>query len=323
MATSSTTPQPPWLDTLELYAESEKKCGELALPSGRVVACDPLVSLDDSPHLGKEVPAGTYPVLLGKLDGDTAWARIEFTATPTASWERAGSQSVDSGTSCFADSGGRDREVTRQQTRMDAVFAAVATRGVDPADPDAWYDAVDEEKEKLGEDTFLEQVRSGEPIDLGEGAGLIAFSSGAGDGSYTSWWGLDAEGAVCTLLTDFGLMDEDDDDLGSDDLGSDDLDDADFSALFAALGKTKTEDAPEQKQGPAPAYLRAEAFVKRLIADGLLELEEGAEEDDVAEAVLPILDTRSPDPTTLAEALFEARGVEELYASDEDLLERL
>ena len=41
---------------------------------------------------------------------------------------------------------------------------------------------------------------------LDDGANVVAFSSGGGDGFYTSWWGLDATGEPLCLVTDFGLL---------------------------------------------------------------------------------------------------------------------
>lgn len=35
---------------------------------------------------------------------------------------------------------------------------------------------------------------------------LLGFSSGLGDGAYPSYWGLDAAGRLCCLVTDFGLL---------------------------------------------------------------------------------------------------------------------
>lgn len=36
---------------------------------------------------------------------------------------------------------------------------------------------------------------------------VAAFSSGWGDGGYPSYWGFDAEGQLCCLMTDFCILD--------------------------------------------------------------------------------------------------------------------
>ena len=288
---------PSWLHALEAFSEHERVGGELILTSGSIVACDPLVELGAAPVLKRKVAPGPYPVLLGRLEGDVAWARVEFTGQPVARWESAGAHGVDSGTSCFVDAEVRDVESARQKARRDQVFGAVLLRGVDPADAEAWHAAIAEERAKLPDDGFMAAIRHG-AVEIGEGT-LIAFSSGAGDGRYTTWWGLDAEGQPCTLLTDFDLMQEDDE--------SEEL--------------PRVAEAP--RQGPAPAFVRALAFVRRLEADDLLEVEEGTSRDVLAEGIMVVLDARQPDPAAIADALFELDGVEELYASDEELLERL
>jgi hypothetical protein len=44
------------------------------------------------------------------------------------------------------------------------------------------------------------------PLTGPEGLNAIAFSSGDGDGSYASYWGLAADGQPCWLVTDFELL---------------------------------------------------------------------------------------------------------------------
>jgi hypothetical protein len=43
-------------------------------------------------------------------------------------------------------------------------------------------------------------------IDARSGGNLVAFRSGAGDGSYGVYVGYDASGAVAAFVTDFGLI---------------------------------------------------------------------------------------------------------------------
>ena len=45
-------------------------------------------------------------------------------------------------------------------------------------------------------------------VDETTGANVIAFSSGFGDGFYTSYWGYDASDQRVALVTDFGVLDE-------------------------------------------------------------------------------------------------------------------
>ncbi|HZG42707.1 MAG TPA: DUF4241 domain-containing protein, partial [Longimicrobium sp.] len=68
--------------------------GTFALPSGRLVACDPFVCDDGwGRPFAQPVPRGEFPVSLAVADfGDqrrTAFARIAFSAEPVVRWEMA------------------------------------------------------------------------------------------------------------------------------------------------------------------------------------------------------------------------------------------
>jgi hypothetical protein len=40
----------------------------------------------------------------------------------------------------------------------------------------------------------------------GSGLQVAIFTTGLGDGWYASWWGLDRDGEVTSLVTDFSLI---------------------------------------------------------------------------------------------------------------------
>ncbi|NUR96999.1 MAG: DUF4241 domain-containing protein, partial [Kribbellaceae bacterium] len=74
--------------------------GELAMPSGRFVVCDPMMLGSDLPFLDEQVPPGSYPVSVSRLttaDTDTpqvTWSeiaalRIEVGDAPVTAWEVA------------------------------------------------------------------------------------------------------------------------------------------------------------------------------------------------------------------------------------------
>ncbi|NET37521.1 MAG: DUF4241 domain-containing protein [Cyanothece sp. SIO1E1] len=44
-------------------------------------------------------------------------------------------------------------------------------------------------------------------VNEANGANVIAFSSGWGDGGYASYWGYDAKGNLASLVTDFACFD--------------------------------------------------------------------------------------------------------------------
>ena len=71
--------------------------GTLSLPSGRLIAADPLVGLSrDTPPFTRTVPAGEYEVVLCILSddprksyGEYAAARVCFTNRPAVRFEQA------------------------------------------------------------------------------------------------------------------------------------------------------------------------------------------------------------------------------------------
>jgi hypothetical protein len=184
-----------------------KPAGDLTVTSGRVVACDPLVSPDVEPF-DRRVPDGTFPVLLSVAhfednDRRVAGAMVRFAERAPASWVlalRPGEEPslldegevfgypVDSGTGCF----------------MDAETARLVLSNVDEED---FADALVGEMEKTYEDTWS---WANVELDAGAGHNVVAFSAGVGDGLYASYFGLDEAGEVVCLVTDFSLFEFED-----------------------------------------------------------------------------------------------------------------
>jgi hypothetical protein len=180
-----------------------RPAGDLNVTSGRVVACDPLVSPDVEPF-DRRVPDGAFPVLLSVAhfeddDRRVAAAMLRFAGRAVASWElavRPGEEPsalsegevfgypVDSGTGCF----------------MDAETARLVLSNVDEED---FADALVGEMEKTYEDTWS---WANVALDAEAGHNIVAFSAGVGDGLYASYFGLDEAGEVVCLVTDFSLF---------------------------------------------------------------------------------------------------------------------
>lgn len=184
-----------------------RPAGDLTVTTGRVVACDPLVSPDVEPF-DRRVPAGTFPVVLSVAhfeddDRRVAGAMLRFAEGAPASWEpalRPGEEPsalaegevfgypVDSGTGCF----------------MDAETARLVLSGVDEED---FADALVGEMEKTYEDTWS---WANVALDAEAGHNVVAFSAGVGEGLYASYFGLDEGGRVVCLVTDFSLFEFED-----------------------------------------------------------------------------------------------------------------
>jgi len=180
--------------------------GELALPTGRVVACDPFVYLGagDIEPFTVTVEPGLYPVqaaivTLTRPDRPAsdrphhrvAAARLVIRDEPTATWELAllpgqdpsdlgedqfYGYGVDAGTGCFYDAS------------ADGSFPECVE------DEGPLWDAFDDSDWAPGPHLVASPS---------SGATLAAFTSGWGDGCYPTWTGRSESGEVTCFLTDF------------------------------------------------------------------------------------------------------------------------
>ncbi len=178
-----------------------RSVGDLMLPSGRLVACDPFVCPEATPFT-IPVPTGVFPVTLSIVDyGDdqrVAFATIRFRSNKPASWQMltVGDQDlgqlepdnifgypVDAGTGCFMDPQA-GRAIVARMTEDQMYFETfIAEMNKTYRHTWSWFN-----------------------LNYGN-ANLIAFSSGYGDGLYASYGGLDASGEPAVIVTDFGLID--------------------------------------------------------------------------------------------------------------------
>lgn len=181
------------------------RTGDLVVPSGELVACDPF-SPYISLRLEQWVAPGQYPVILGIARSDederVAFASLRFSEEPpvrleparirdedtTSDWEtlwqgRADGYPVDNGIGCF----------------MDAVAARVV--GLSKRGPDFERELL----EKLSQTRISTWQWANVTVDNSSGANLIAFSSGLGDGVYKCYWALDSRNRIVNLVTDFEI----------------------------------------------------------------------------------------------------------------------
>jgi hypothetical protein len=178
--------------------------GQLSVPSGRIVACDPIEFTAPEPF-SQGITPGSYPVLLSIAQARTsggqrvAYAMISIEEGTPARWEMAGlkgrsptwsrgvnksAYAVDTGLGCFMDL--RAAKLLLQKMSEDADYYYKV------------FDAVEGNYPEMGEHT----------LDFASDLNLIAFESGFGGGLYTSWWGYTETGEVACLVTDFNLLGE-------------------------------------------------------------------------------------------------------------------
>lgn len=168
---------------------------DIALPSGQIVASDGFI-MEGGPF-SRQVKPGAYPLFLAiaKFSNDkrVAFAMLRFSDAPVSRWEMAVTKGqdpdklqkdeifgygVDSGTGCFCD-------FEAQRVLVDAF------------DPDGSFF-----NDVIGKMSTCEWVHIKTP----KGSAAL-FSSGFGDGSYASYFGLDEAGNAAVLVTDFGVLD--------------------------------------------------------------------------------------------------------------------
>jgi hypothetical protein len=261
------------------------EAGALALPSGRVAVFDPSGGPGQRAPLARAVAPGTYPVLLGVVrlamrdERRVAAAMLRLRDAPIARWEPALPQGndpgkllrgeffgygVDGGVACFADGAGAsdvDFDLYEQRILMPMLDAQKASP--------VWGTVAVPE------------------------ANLVAFTTGAGDGFYASFWGLDAADQPVALVTEFRI-------IGKEVTGG--------ARILAAAWPGRE---PEPPAGLAPLFEVGRTFeggsVLAVEEAGTLELptgriaifepvdrEDGAEEEEDEEPVVPLARTLPP-----------------------------
>jgi hypothetical protein len=187
-----------------------REIGQLVVPTGRLVACDPLVFPETRPFR-KRVPAGRYPVVLsiahialaqgeGGVDQRIACAMLCLSRRVPRRWQMAVQTGqplralkrdefygypVDSGTGCF----------------MDLNAARVLDKRMSK-DPDYFWQLL-----AATEPVYVHTREWADfPLEPDTGLNVVFFSSGFGDGIYPSYWGYDRAGGLACLVTDFRVL---------------------------------------------------------------------------------------------------------------------
>ena len=193
-------------------------CGNLALPSGRLVACDPFVFLQ--PHDNAYVPApkGRFPVFVTLADVSPAqdrshvreaYASIIFSSEkeayrktialakdgkdrPELEGDNFVGFGVDAGTACFVDDSLVGTCMPDPKTWYEGLF--------ENAEPDSWFQRMDDPN----------HIRAGIAnivLPLAEhGENLILFHSGWGDGVYPVVGSFDSAGNLLAAHIDFFVV---------------------------------------------------------------------------------------------------------------------
>jgi len=203
--------------------------GNLVLPTGSITACDPVMAWDEAEFL--TVPAGTHEVAIDIAhytggEQRIAMASVWFKKATVVRWKSAGGYCADAAIGCFM---GKE------------AHEALSTLNNKPA-----WDCSEIFVEKMELNSLPTRSWFNWELDPISSANVIMFSSGLGDGLYSSFLGYDHNNDLLCLLTDFKLFHPESDYL-----------DAKVGDLF--VGSKKVEKAEPQK---------SVAFAKRPIKAG-------------------------------------------------------
>ncbi|MBQ1072665.1 DUF4241 domain-containing protein [Micromonospora sp. C31] len=199
------TPGARFADEHATYVMEVHPVGDVVLPTGQVVGCDPVVCPDDEPFT-VGVAAGHYParawVAVVRGDGTEADRRVAALELvvhdePAVRWEMAlvGDQDVstlkphewfgygvDTGTGTLADPTALAALEAWDTAAVTAVFAA----------------------DGPGHGPVPGHVVA--VLDEATGANVVTVASGWGDGCYGTWIGWTADGRITSFVTDFMVV---------------------------------------------------------------------------------------------------------------------
>lgn len=191
-----------------------RSLGELSLPSGELIACDPIHSLDTEPFSVKLEPA-KYPVylIIAELRDEkrVAYAVVDLRSTTVSRWERANLSAP--------------AEATIFERRDEVGFASESSLGAF-VDAETAAELLNYHQVMMPEENDFErhlwgrvkrQRRTGVgwaglnlhkdlKIPTGDDRNLIAFDAGYGDGYYDTYIGRDGDGKITSIVTDFEVL---------------------------------------------------------------------------------------------------------------------
>lgn len=207
IATASTNLDVLALDQAELASRGIGlvDLGMLELPSGRIVATDPLTR-PDRQSLPRTVAPGRYPVTLFTAEGRVALATLRFSDETVDRWELALMQGQSTADLAEDEFYGYPVD-TGLGSYMDADAVAVIERRErlirEEHGPlaDYYNDVLHAELRDNGDEYLLHRPMPDSDLNI------AIFGSGWGDGVYPAIWGLSARGEPVVLVSDFHVLD--------------------------------------------------------------------------------------------------------------------
>lgn len=232
--------------------------GLLELPTGEIVASDPLAD-PDRPAFARKVAPGRYPVALYMFMDRPALAMLRLAPGNPVKWEIATTPGqdaatlkddeifgypVDAGTGSFRDTSALALMDERQK-REEAAGAK---------DFNYYDDVLASEYDEY----VMHRPIPENPVNV------AVFHSGWGDGFYASYWGLDASDKPLVLMTDFQTL-ENGDGRNAYELANaaaiDAMTDVDRAAVKDAMQAIQKDDIPRLTQLLDWGSVKPESYV--------------------------------------------------------------
>lgn len=202
-----------------------RSVGTINLPSGQLIACDPLHALDTEPF-ALNLDPGQYPVhlLVAELRDErrNAYAVVRVGEGPVRRWEpaemslpAANSDQPDAPRPSLLDTLDEDPGYPVDSSLgafMDATTAGALIdyhQIVMPEDNDfeRLLLARLRKRRRAGAGYGTLDLRRDLKLPMPEGLNLIAFDAGFGPGHYPTYVGLSDEGQIVSVVTDFQVLD--------------------------------------------------------------------------------------------------------------------
>ncbi|PZD71942.1 hypothetical protein C1752_04422 [Acaryochloris thomasi RCC1774] len=182
--------------------------GDLVVVSGEIMAADPLVRFAEAPF-ELSVEPGHYPVTLSLAnfcsrsykEERVAYAMLTIQETYPVKWEIAKcSRLVDGVPISHKDEGYAVDSATGSFMDTEVEQILLDKELIQPEEETPWYKLIEllEENWKRSPASWANLC-----VDEDHQGNVIAFTSGWGDGSYTSYFGYSVDGEVSRIVTDF------------------------------------------------------------------------------------------------------------------------
>jgi len=176
----------------EEVIEDVRRVGEVKIPTGKLIICDPTRDAPAQP-LARTIPPGNYTVTAAYADSVVAYARLTVQPGKPARWELAPFETAKPKAA---------KDIFPADNGLAAYMDVEAYQRVEQNKAAGVYPV------SFEEDVIDRVLGEGDQamIALDERLNLALVRSGYGEGQYRSYWGFDEAGEPLCLVTDFQVI---------------------------------------------------------------------------------------------------------------------